>query len=30
MRTTTEIHPYPIDVPRADLDDLRERFGRTR
>jgi hypothetical protein len=30
MRTTTEIHPYTIDVPRADLDDLRERLGRTR
>jgi epoxide hydrolase len=26
----TEIRPYRIDVPQADLDDLRERLARTR
>ncbi|MEW1550599.1 epoxide hydrolase family protein [Streptomyces tsukubensis] len=26
----TEIRPFRIDVPRADLDDLRDRLGRTR
>ena len=27
---TTEIRPFTIDVPQADLDDLRERLERTR
>ncbi|MBO2453557.1 epoxide hydrolase [Actinomadura barringtoniae] len=26
----TEIRPFRIDVPQSDLDDLRERLGRTR
>ena len=26
----TEIRPFTIDVPQADVDDLRERLGRTR
>ena len=25
-----EIRPFRIDIPQADLDDLRERLGRTR
>ncbi len=28
--TSNEIRPFRIDVPEADLDDLRERLGRTR
>ncbi|GAA3510643.1 pimeloyl-ACP methyl ester carboxylesterase [Streptosporangium album] len=27
---STDIHPFRIDVPQADLDDLRDRLGRTR
>jgi pimeloyl-ACP methyl ester carboxylesterase len=27
---STEIHPFRIDVPQADLDDLRDRLRRTR
>ncbi len=27
---TTEIRPFRIDIPQADLDDLRERLARTR
>jgi microsomal epoxide hydrolase len=30
METATEINPFRIDVPQADLDDLRERLARTR
>ena len=26
----TEIRPFSIDIPQADLDDLRDRLGRTR
>jgi hypothetical protein len=26
----TQIRPYRIDIPQADLDDLRERLTRTR
>jgi pimeloyl-ACP methyl ester carboxylesterase len=29
-RTDTEIRPFRIDIPQADLDDLRDRLGRTR
>lgn len=29
-RLDTEIHPFRIEVPQADLDDLHERLGRTR
>ncbi len=29
-RADTEMHPFRIDVPQEDLDDLRERLGRTR
>ena len=25
-----EIRPFRIDIPQADLDDLRDRLGRTR
>ena len=25
-----EIRPFRIDIPQADLDDLRERLGHTR
>jgi pimeloyl-ACP methyl ester carboxylesterase len=28
--TKTEIRPFRIDIPQADLDDLRERLARTR
>ena len=28
--TTDEIRPFSIDVPQADLDDLRDRLTRTR
>jgi len=28
--TKTEIRPFRIDIPQSDLDDLRERLGRTR
>ncbi len=28
--TDTEIRPFRIDIPQADLDDLRERLARTR
>lgn len=28
--TNSEIHPYRIDVPQGDLDDLRDRLARTR
>jgi epoxide hydrolase len=27
---SSEIRPFRIDIPQADLDDLRERLGRTR
>ena len=27
---TTEIRPFTIDVPQADLDDFRDRLERTR
>ncbi len=30
MSSTTEILPFSIDVPQADLDDLQERLARTR
>jgi pimeloyl-ACP methyl ester carboxylesterase len=30
MTSDTEIRPFRIDVPQADLDDLRERLARTR
>jgi epoxide hydrolase-like protein len=26
----TDIHPFQIDIPQADLDDLQERLARTR
>jgi epoxide hydrolase-like protein len=26
----TDIHPFRIDIPQADLDDLQERLARTR
>jgi pimeloyl-ACP methyl ester carboxylesterase len=29
-RAATEIQPFRIDIPQADLDDLRERLARTR
>ncbi len=29
-RSDTEIRPFRIDIPQADLDDLRERLARTR
>jgi epoxide hydrolase len=29
-RDTTEIRPFRVDIPPADLDDLRERLARTR
>ena len=28
--TTAEIWPFRIEIPQADLDDLRERLARTR
>ena len=30
MTTNTEIHPFRIDIPQADVDDLRRRLERTR
>ena len=30
METNAEIEQFRIDVPQADLDDLRDRLGRTR
>jgi epoxide hydrolase len=30
MDTNTQIRPFRIDVPQADLDDLRDRLARTR
>jgi epoxide hydrolase len=30
MDTTTEIRPFRIDIPQADLDDLKDRLARTR
>jgi pimeloyl-ACP methyl ester carboxylesterase len=30
MTTNTEIHPFRIDIPQADLDDLQRRLERTR
>ncbi|GAA4583161.1 epoxide hydrolase [Planotetraspora phitsanulokensis] len=30
MENTTDIRPFRIDVPQADLDDLGDRLGRTR
>jgi epoxide hydrolase len=29
-RADAEIQPYRIDIPQADLDDLRDRLHRTR
>lgn len=29
-RASTEIRPFRIDIPQADLDDLKHRLGRTR
>jgi epoxide hydrolase len=28
-RTDTTIRPFRIDIPQADLDDLRDRLART-
>jgi hypothetical protein len=30
VSTDTSIRPFRIDIPQADLDDLRDRLGRTR
>jgi pimeloyl-ACP methyl ester carboxylesterase len=30
MKTDTALHPFRVDVPQADLDDLRDRLVRTR
>ncbi|WP_437913694.1 epoxide hydrolase family protein [Sorangium sp. So ce302] len=30
MHRDSEIHPFRIDIPQADIDDLRERLARTR
>ena len=30
MGESTEIRPFRIDIPQADLDDLRQRLARTR
>src|ERR687897_2691531 len=30
MENSSEIRPFTIDIPQADLDDLRERLARTR
>src|SRR5918994_2485837 len=30
MENTSEIRPFTIDIPQADLDDLRDRLARTR
>ncbi len=30
METSTEVRPFSIEVPQADLDDLHARLGRTR
>ena len=30
MTNSTEIRPFRIDIPQADLDDLRDRLTRTR
>jgi epoxide hydrolase len=30
MTSDTDIRPFRLDVPQADLDDLRDRLGRTR
>jgi epoxide hydrolase len=29
-RTNTEIRPFRIDIPQADLDDLRDQLAHTR
>ncbi len=29
-KVQTDIHPFRIDIPQADLDDLQERLARTR
>ena len=29
-KANTEIRPFRIDIPQADLDDLRDRLARTR
>jgi epoxide hydrolase-like protein len=29
-KVETDIHPFRIDIPQADLDDLQERLARTR
>jgi epoxide hydrolase len=30
MENNSEIRPFTIDIPQADLDDLRDRLARTR
>ena len=30
MKNNSEIRPFRIDIPQADLDDLRDRLARTR
>jgi hypothetical protein len=30
MENNSEIRPFTIDIPHADLDDLRDRLARTR
>ena len=30
MTQDTTIHPFHVDIPQADLDDLRERLAHTR
>jgi hypothetical protein len=30
MTTTTDIHPFRIDIPQDQLDDLHDRLARTR
>ena len=30
MTNSTDIRPFRIDIPQADLDDLRDRLARTR
>ena len=29
MENNSEIRPFTIDIPQADLDDLRDRLART-
>ncbi len=30
MENNSEIRPFTVDIPQADLDDLRDRLARTR